>query len=104
VGNCNYLKQKKDYRINLTKNIYYDLENFSGKTVKQDFHAKVFLLTPIAAYAHQIEEKVKKEYRADKQRKYYQKTNRTNSISMTKCLSRNKVYKIDEVVLFIFKA
>ncbi len=64
-----------------------ELENFSGKTakaVKQDFHAKIFLLTLSAAYAHPIEEKVKKEYRADKQRKHEQKINRTNSISMTK--------------------
>lgn len=38
-----------------------ELEDFSGKTakaVKQDFHAKVFLMTLCAAYAHPIEEKV----------------------------------------------
>lgn len=64
-----------------------ELENFSGKTAKaviQDFHAKVFLLTLSAAYAHPIEEKVRKEYKADKNRKYDQKINRTNSIAMTK--------------------
>lgn len=64
-----------------------ELENFSGKTakaIKQDFHAKVFLLTLSAAYAHPIEEKVRAEYKADEQRKYDQKINRTNSISMTK--------------------
>lgn len=64
-----------------------ELESFSGKTakaVKQDFHAKIFLLTLSAAYAHPIEERVKKEFKADKNRKYDQKINRTNAISMTK--------------------
>ena len=64
-----------------------EMENFSGKTakaVKQDFHAKVFLMTLCAAYAHPIEEKVIEEYKADQQqRKYDQKINRTNAISMT---------------------
>ena len=64
-----------------------ELENFSGKTaraVKQDFHAKIFLLTLSAAYAHPIEEIVKEEYKADEKRKYSQKINRTNSIAKTK--------------------
>ncbi len=64
-----------------------ELEDFSGKTakaVKQDFHAKVFLLTLSAAYAHPIEDRVRKEFKADKQRKHDQKINRTNSISATK--------------------
>jgi len=63
-----------------------ELENFSGKTalaVKQDFHAKVFLMTLCAAYAHPIEEKVVEEYKADQNRKFDQKINRTNAISMT---------------------
>ena len=63
-----------------------ELENFSGKTalaVKQDFHAKVFLMTLCAAYAHPIEEKVVEEYKADKNRKFDQKINRTNAVSMT---------------------
>ena len=63
-----------------------ELEAFSGKTtraVKQDFHAKIFLLTLCAAYAYPINEKVKKEYSADKDRKHNQKINRTNAISMT---------------------
>jgi hypothetical protein len=48
-----------------------ELEDFSGKTaraVKQDFFAKVFLMTLCAAYAHPIEEKVVAEYRADEKR------------------------------------
>ena len=64
-----------------------ELENFSGKTakaVKQDFYAKIFLLTLTAAYAHPIEERVKEEFKADENRKYDQKINRTNAISMTR--------------------
>lgn len=63
-----------------------ELENFSGKTaqaVKQDFHAKVFLMTLCAAYAHPIEEKVVEEYKADQKRKFDQKINHTNALSMT---------------------
>lgn len=63
-----------------------ELEDFSGKTaraVKQDFHAKVFLMTLCAAYAHPIEEKVIAEYGADQNRKYDQKINRTNAIANT---------------------
>jgi hypothetical protein len=63
-----------------------ELEDFSGKTaraVKQDFHAKIFLLTLCAIYAHPIEERVIAEYKADENRKYDQKINRTNAISMT---------------------
>ena len=63
-----------------------EVENFSGKTaraVKQDFYAKVFLMTLCAAYAHPIEDKVIEEYKADQERKYDQKINRTNAISMT---------------------
>ena len=63
-----------------------ELEDFSGKTakaVKQDFHAKVFLMTLCAAYAHPIEEKVIEEYEADQNRKYDQKINRTNALAST---------------------
>lgn len=63
-----------------------ELEDFSGKTakaVKQDFHAKVFLMTLCAAYAHPIEEKVIKEYKADQNRKFDQKINRTNALATT---------------------
>jgi len=40
-------------------------------------------MTLCAAYAHPIEEKVTEEYRADKSRKFNQKINRTNALSMT---------------------
>jgi len=64
-----------------------ELEDFSGKTaksVKQDFHAKVFLLTLCATYAYPIDEKVREEYKADQNRKHDQKINRTNAVAMTK--------------------
>ena len=63
-----------------------ELEDFSGKTAKaakQDFHAKVFLMTLCAAYAYPIEERVIKEYKADQNRKYDQKINRTNALATT---------------------
>jgi hypothetical protein len=63
-----------------------ELEDFSGKTakaVRQDFHAKVFLMTLCAAYAHPIEEKVIEEYEADRNRKFDQKINRTNALATT---------------------
>lgn len=61
-----------------------ELEAFSGKTataVKQDFYAKIFLLTMCAAYAHPIEEKVRQEFKADQNRKYDQKINKTHAIA-----------------------
>ncbi len=54
-----------------------EVEAFSGKTataVKQDFYAKVFLMTLCAAYAHPIEERVTAEYKADKERKHVKKS------------------------------
>jgi hypothetical protein len=63
-----------------------EVENFTGKTavsVKQDFFAKIFLMSLCAAYAFPIEEKVREEYKADKKRKYDQKINRTNALSAT---------------------
>ena len=100
---CTSLTNTQEYPCELFKELYHyrwneeeaykllknriELEDFSGKTakaVRQDFHAKIFLLTLSAAYAHPIEEKVREEYKADQQRKYDQKINRTNAISATK--------------------
>ncbi|MCF6364568.1 MAG: IS4 family transposase [Bacteroidales bacterium] len=100
---CTSLTDKEKYPYGQFKELYHfrwneeeaykllknriELENFSGKTakaVKQDFHAKIFLLTLSAAYAHPIEERVKEKYKADEKRKYSQKINRTNSIAKTK--------------------
>lgn len=64
-----------------------EIENFSGKTalsVRQDFHAKIFLLTLCAAYAHPITERVSQEYKADQDRKYEQQINQTNAIASTR--------------------
>jgi len=64
-----------------------EVENFSGKTalaVKQDFFAKVFIMSLCANLAFPIEEKVKKEYEQEKELKHRQKINRTNAISMTR--------------------
>lgn len=61
-----------------------EMERFSGKTaraVRQDFHAKIFLLTMCAVYAHPIEEKVREEFKADESREHPQKINRTNALS-----------------------
>lgn len=61
-----------------------EVEKFSGKTaraVRQDFHAKVFVMTMCSVYAHPIEEKVIAEHNADKDRKHDQKINRTHAIS-----------------------
>ena len=63
-----------------------EVENFSGKTaisVKQDFFAKIFLMSLCAIYAFPIEEKVREEYKADQHRKHDQKINRTNALSAT---------------------
>jgi hypothetical protein len=48
-----------------------------------DFFSKVFLMSLCAAYAFPIEEKVREEYKADKDRKHDQKINRTNTLSVT---------------------
>lgn len=69
-----------------------EVENFSGKTataVKQDFYAKVFIMSLCANLAFPIEEKVRKEYGEEKQQKHPQKINRTNALSMTRdiCIS-----------------
>nr|WP_289048516.1 IS4 family transposase [uncultured Carboxylicivirga sp.] len=81
-----HLRWNHEEAYKLLKN-RIELEDFSGKTanaVKQDFHAKIFLLSLTAAYAHPIEERVREEFRADEKRKHSQKINRTNAIAATK--------------------
>lgn len=66
-----------------------ELGAYSGKTVDavlQDFHAKIFMLTLMAAYAHPIEEKVRQEYKADQNRQHDQKINRTNALATVRDL------------------
>lgn len=52
--------------------------------IKQDFYAKIFIMTTTAVLAFPIEEKLKKEQEAEKTKKHTYKVNRTNALSMTK--------------------
>ncbi len=66
-----------------------EVENFSGKTakaVKQDFHAKVFLMSLCAVLAFPIEEKVKSEYK-EAEKEHPKKINRTSALSTTCSIS-----------------
>lgn len=75
-------KEEEAYKLLKSR---IEVERFSGKTalsVKQDFHAKILLMTLTAAYAHPIEEKVRAEFMACEKRKYSQKINRTNALAM----------------------
>lgn len=77
-----------------------EVEKFSGKTawaVKQDFFAKVFMMSLSAVLAFPIEERVKKEYR-EARAKHRQKINRTSALSMLMSISvglflKNKIKK-----------
>ncbi len=64
------------------------MEAFSGKTaqaVKQDFFARIFMMTTMAVLAFPIEEKIKQEQEKEqKDRKHKHKINRTNALSMVK--------------------
>ncbi len=60
------------------------LEAFSGKTanaVKQDFYAKVFMMTMCALLSFPIEQKVREEYQRS-QRKHPHKINRSNALDL----------------------
>lgn len=61
-------------------------EAFSGKTataVKQDFYAKVFMMTTMAVLAFPLEEKLKQE-QASSSKKHPYKINRTNALAMVR--------------------
>jgi Transposase DDE domain len=63
-----------------------EVEQFSGKTalaVKQDFFAKIFVMSLCAINSYPIEEKVRAEATQDKNRKYAQKINRTSAVAQT---------------------
>lgn len=62
------------------------MEAFSGKTalaVKQDFFARIFMMTTMAVLAFPIEEKIREEQQQSN-RKHQHKINRTNALSMIK--------------------
>lgn len=66
-----------------------EVENFSGKTsvaVKQDFYAKMYMMSLCASLAFPIEEKVKNEYKESKI-KQPQKINRTSAYAMLQNVS-----------------
>jgi hypothetical protein len=61
-------------------------ESFSGKTataVKQDFYAKIFMMTTMAVLAFPLEERLKRE-QANSNRRHPYKINRTNALAMVK--------------------
>src|SRR6202012_4285138 len=60
-----------------------EIENFSGKTaiaVKQDFYAKVYMMSMCASLAFPIEEQVKREHEEEK-RQHPVKINRTGALA-----------------------
>ncbi|MCW0218873.1 MAG: transposase, partial [Prosthecobacter sp.] len=61
------------------------LDVFSGKTarnIKQDFYAKVFMMTMCAILSHPIEQRVRKETANAKKRKHPRQLNRTNALAL----------------------
>lgn len=67
-----------------------EVERFSGKTalaVKQDFFAKIFMMSLSAVLAFPIEEKVRAESQNNNKNKHPVKINRTNALSMTHKIS-----------------
>ena len=65
------------------------LEAFSGKTaiaVKQDFFAKIFMMTTTAVLAFPVEEQIKQECQKST-RKHKFKINRTNALALVKEIS-----------------
>jgi hypothetical protein len=66
-----------------------EIENFSGKTaiaIKQDFYAKVYMMSLCASLAFPIEEQVKKEHEEEK-RKHPAKINRTSALASLRSVS-----------------
>ena len=65
-----------------------EIESFSGRTsrsIHQDFHAKVLMLTLCATLAYPIAQKVKEEYSKEQTgNKHNQQINRTSAIGITK--------------------
>jgi len=79
-----HLRWNEEEAYKLLKN-RIEIEDFSGKTaraIKQDFHAKIFLLSLTAIYAHPIAEQVKQDFSIAKGLKHDQQINRTNAITM----------------------
>lgn len=127
---CTSLLDKVKYPTKEFKDLYYkrwaveeaykllkiraELESFSGRTARsiyQDFHAKILLMTICAALTFPIEEKVRQEYAAAKTGNLYdQKINKTDALAETQNnlikLLIKKIYKatIDSFDLIIEKS
>lgn len=81
-----HLRWAEEEAYKLLKN-RLELENFTGKTarsVKQDYFAKIFMMTLAASYAHPIEERVRDEYKSSERRRHSQKINRTQTLATTR--------------------
>ena len=64
-----------------------ELSNYSGKTahsVRQDFYAKIFMMNMCAIMSFPIEEKIRKENKANQTRKYKQQINKTSVVANVK--------------------
>ncbi|MGB4958808.1 MAG: IS4 family transposase, partial [Saprospiraceae bacterium] len=65
-----------------------EVENFSGLTARsiyQDFHAKVFMMTLCSIMSYPIDEKVKAEYAKEKTKNVHdQQINKTHALAVTK--------------------
>lgn len=101
---CTSLLDSKEYPLDLFKELYHmrwqveevykllkssiEVESFSGRTARsiyQDFHTKVLMMSLCAALSFPIEEKVKAEYKKEKTgNKYDQKVNKTVALSITR--------------------
>jgi hypothetical protein len=95
---CTSLRDRAIYSLEDLKELYHcrwgveeaykllkcrvGLEKFSGKTakaVRQDFHAKIFMMTMCAILSFPLEQKVREESKKAQQ-KHQKKINRTNAI------------------------
>lgn len=81
-----------------------EVERFSGKTalaVKQDFYAKIFMMSLCAVMAFPIEEKVIKESKEDNNTKHNQKINRTSALAMLQNISIGLFLKsiVDQAII-----
>jgi hypothetical protein len=105
---CTSLLDNKKYRHACFKELYHlrwNIEEayklykcrarwdvFSGKTarnIKQDFYAKVFMMTMCAILSHPIEQRVRKESESEIHRKHRQQINRTNALALCReCWAR----------------
>ena len=101
---CTTLLNQEEYPHELFKELYFErwaveeaykllklriqLEAFSGRTARsihQDFHAKILMMTLCATLAHPIAKKVREEYNAEKTgNKHDQKINQTDALSQTR--------------------